>query len=284
MLDFIKKKKQEDEESEPELDESEEGEAETDDSKEKPQDSDKDKSSMRTAQISSDIEKIKASIEAFQEVRKSFTERFDRVSEEIGELRSMILDRDKIVHEIELHSVKASNLVESVQPEKLMSEIRRGEAKIEALRANIEGNETISERIMEEIKDIKKKIEFFGGIDEIISLSEDIKKELVEIKKVESFIKINSDKVQTIYAEMRARFQEMDIFRDDFEEIKANMEQNTKDVDFLKNKVLGLAEKDDLDRLMNKVQRYIEVLKDLEKKSSLTKDIDQLKELLDNIK
>jgi len=284
MLDFLKKKKKEDEESEPEPEEGEEGEAETDESKEKPKDSDKEKSSMGTARILSEIEKIKASLEAFQEVRKSFTERFDRVSEEIGELRSMILDRDKLVHEIELHSVKASNLVESVQPEKLMSEVRRGDAKIEALRANIEGNETISERIMEEIKDIKKKIEFFGGIDEIISLSEEIKKELVEIKKVEGFIKINSDKVQTIYAEMRARFQEMDIFRDDFEEIKASMEQNTKDVDFLKNKVLGLAEKDDLDKLMNKVQRYIEVLKDLEKKSSLTKDIDQLKELLDNIK
>jgi len=45
-----------------------------------------------------------------------------------------------------------------------------------------------------------------------------------------------------------------------------------------------LAEKSDLDKLISKVQRYVEALKDLEKKSSMTKDIDKLKGLLDGLK
>ena len=47
-------------------------------------------------------------VEGFAEVRKSFTERFSRVSEQIGELRSMILERDKSIQEIEKH-IFASN-------------------------------------------------------------------------------------------------------------------------------------------------------------------------------
>jgi hypothetical protein len=35
---------------------------------------------------------------------------------------------------------------------------------------------------------------------------------------------------------------------------------------------------------MNRVQRYVDALKDLEKKSSMTKDIDNLKELLEGLK
>jgi hypothetical protein len=45
-----------------------------------------------------------------------------------------------------------------------------------------------------------------------------------------------------------------------------------------------LAEKDELEKLMTKLQRYIEALKSIEKKSSMTKDLDQLKVLLEGLK
>jgi len=52
--------------------------------------------------IATEVDRIKASVEAFGEVRKSFTERFNRTSEQIGELRAMILDRDRTIQQIEL--------------------------------------------------------------------------------------------------------------------------------------------------------------------------------------
>ncbi len=118
---------------------------------------------------------MSASVDAFGEIRKSFSERFNRTSEQIGELRAMILDRDKSVQEIEIKAIKAHDLVDAVQPEKMMTEIQKQEAKIEALKANLEGNEAIMSRIMEELKDIKKKVEFFRGVEEIVKLSEETK-------------------------------------------------------------------------------------------------------------
>jgi chromosome segregation ATPase len=234
--------------------------------------------------LATEIDKLKAGQEAFAEVRNSFNERFTRTSEQIGELRSMILDRDRTIQEIELKAIKSSDLVQSVQPEKLMTEVQKQDVKLEALKANLEGNEAIMSKIMEEMRETRKKIEFFRGVEEIIKLSEEVKKELIEVKKIEGNINIQTDKVQTIYAEMRTKLQSLDAFNSDFQESKALVDQNMKDIEYLKTKIAGLAEKSELDKLVNKLQTYITSLKEIEKKTSLSKDIDQLKILIENLK
>jgi DNA repair exonuclease SbcCD ATPase subunit len=234
--------------------------------------------------LATEIDRIKISVEGFTEVRKSFTDRFTRISEQIGELRSMILERDKSIQEIELKAIKAHDLVESVHPEKIMTEVQKQDAKIEALKANLEGNESIMGRIMEELKEAKRKIEFFRGVEEIVKLSEEVKQELIEIKKVESKISINADKVETLYSEIRKKFQDIDSFNSELTELKVLTEQNSKDANFLKDKISRMADKDELNNLVNKVQRYVDALKELEKKSSLSKDISTLRTLLDGLK
>lgn len=242
------------------------------------------KTIMGVESLKAEIEKIKASVDAFGEIRKSFSERFNHISEGIGELRQMILERDKTIQEIELKALKASDLVSTVQPEKMMIEIQKQEAKIEALNANLEGNESIMDRVMEELKEAKRKIEFFRGVEEIVKLSEETKKELVEIKKVESRININADKVETLYAEMRKKFQRLDLFDSELKEMKVTSEQNLKDVGALKEKVGTLASKDELNMLVERVKKYIQVLKALEKRSSMTRDIDKLRGILEGLK
>jgi len=241
------------------------------------------KNAKNLTKLITEVERIKASVEGFAEIRKSFTERFARISEQIGELRNMILERDKTIQEIELKAIKSADLVEEVHPEKIMTEIQKQDAKIEALKANLEGNESIMERVMEELKETRRKIEFFRGVEEIVKLSEEVKKELIEIKKIESRITINTDKVETIYSEIRDKFRDIEGFKSELQEMKVQVEQNAKDIEFLKEKITNLVDKEELDKLVNKVQTYVDALKSLEKKSSLSKDIEQLKKLLEGL-
>ena len=240
--------------------------------------------SAQVTKLSTEIDKIKASVEGFEEIRKSLTERFTRISEQIGELRSMILERDKSIQEIELKAIKAYDLVEAVHPEKIMTEVQKQDAKAEALKANLEGNESIMNRVMEELKEAKRKIEFFRGVEEIVKLSEEVKKELIEIKKIESRININADKVETIYSEMRKKYKDIETFSSNLNELKVGQEQSSKDIGFLKDRVTQLVDKGELDKLVKKVQVYIDALKSLEKKSSLTKDVESLRTLLESLK
>jgi hypothetical protein len=234
--------------------------------------------------LQTELDRVKASVEAFTEVRKSFTERFSRTSEQIGELRGMILERDKSMQEIELKAIKAHDLVEAVQPDKIMTLVQKQDAKSEALKANLEGNEAIMDRVMEELKNVKQKIEFFRGVEEIIKLSEEVKKELIEIKKIESKISINTDKVETFYSEIRKKFQFVDEVESKLTEMSVSVAQNTKDTVSLKDKIKGLADKEEVDALVHKVQRYVDALKEIQKKSSLTKDIEEIKSIVDGLK
>jgi methyl-accepting chemotaxis protein len=124
---------------------------------------------------------------------------------------------------------------------------------------------------------------FFRGVEEIIRLSEEIKKELIGIKKIEGTINIQTDKVQTIYSDMRRKMQDLDDFNSQLQESKANIEQNSKELDSLKIKSLNFAEKEEVDKIIDKVQKYSESLKEIQKKTPLSRDIEKLKSLLGEI-
>lgn len=276
MFGFLKKKKEN-----PEQESSEEP------SEQKPKEEPikiSENASSDIVKLKTEIEKLKAGQEAFKEVRSSFSERFTRISEQIGELRSMILERDRTIQEIELKATKSADLVASVQPEKLMTEVQKQEVKIEALKANIEGNEAIMKRILDELGETRKKIEFFRGVEEVIKLSEEVKQELIEIKKIEGKINTQTDKVQTMYGEIRTRIQDLDSFKSELEDLKTTLEQNSKDIEFVKTKIGNLAEKSEIDKIMSKLQTYINSLNDLQKKTALSKDIEQLKLIMESIK
>lgn len=195
----------------------------------------------------------------------------------------MILDRDRTIQTLELKSIKAVDLVESIKPDKFMMDLERQNVKIEALKANLEGNEAIVDQVMEELKEMRRKISFFRGVEEIIKLSEEIKNELIGIKKIEGNINIQTDKVQTIYTEMRKKMQNLDNFNSQLQESKADIEQNSKDLDYLKTKIVNFAEKEELDKVLEKVQAYSDSLKEIQKKTPLTRDIERLKTLLGDI-
>jgi chromosome segregation ATPase len=284
MFNLFKKKKENDVDDAVANAQKEEEEAAKEDKKASQSTAVSQNASSDVLRLATEIDRIKVSVEGFQEVRKSFTDRFSRVSEQIGELRTMILERDKSIQEIELKAIKAHDLVESVHPEKIMTEVQKQDAKIEAIKANLEGNESIMGKIMEELKEAKRKIEFFRGVEEIVKLSEEVKQELIEIKKIESKISINTDKVETLYSEIRKKFQDIDSFNTELQESKVMTEQNIKDVNFLKDKISTMADKEELNKLVTRVQRYIDALKDIEKKSSLSKDISTLRTLLDGLK
>jgi len=282
VFKFLKSKKKEEENQEEELEESEVEKEETN-QKDSNLSSDSSSAAPSLLKLSTEVDRLKASQEAFQEVRKSFTERFNHISEQIGELRSMILERDRTIHTLELKSVKAIDLVESIKPDKFMMDLERQNVKIEALKANLEGNEAILDQVMEELKETRRKISFFRCIEEIIKLSEEIKKGLIGIKKIEGTINIQTDKVQTIYSEMRKKIQDLDTFNSQLQESKANIEQNSKDLDILKTKIINFAEKEEVDKILEKVQKYSDSLKELQKKTPLSRDIERLKTLLNEI-
>ncbi|MFH0874615.1 MAG: hypothetical protein V1859_01670 [archaeon] len=206
--------------------------------------------------LGAEIMKLKAQFDQFSELRKVFNERFTRINEQIGELRGMIMDTNRSMQDVEVKTVKAVDLVSAVQPDKLMVEVKKQDAKIEALKANIESNEAIMKSILDQLKDMRIQVSKFRGVDQIVSLSEDVKKELMNIKKVEATLERHSDKVEGIFMESQKRFQDFERVvnkQADFDkQVKAIQEQS----DQLKIKIPVFSTKKEMEDLQGKYNEF----------------------------
>jgi uncharacterized protein YoxC len=203
-----------------------------------------------------DISRLRAKVESFDELRKANQERFARLSEQIGELRGMILDTNRSVSQIEVKTTKTTDLVEAVQPDKLMIEVRKTDGKIEAVRANIESNEAMMKTIVAELKELRNRIAFFRGLEQVMKLNEEIKKELTGIQKTKATIERHADKSETIFSEMQGRFAEMDKFTGTLKDLKESVKQLNDANDTLKVQVVKKAERQEIEKLMKKFNEF----------------------------
>jgi hypothetical protein len=231
--------------------------------------------STGNAKLDIELTKIKAQIEGFAEVRKANSERFQRMSEQVGELRGMIMDTNKSIGEIEVKATKASDLVSSVQPEKLMIDVRKAEGKVDALHANIESNDTMLRNIMDELKIMRNQMKFYKGIEQVIALNDDVKKELMEMKKIEASAKRHADKIDTIFIDVNRKFSEFDKFNDVVKEIDRSFKVMQGDFDKIKVSVDNKEDKKEFINLVNKFNEFekhtTNIINLLDKKSKTIK-------------
>ncbi len=237
------------------MEESDEKEAEE---KKKEEDSNQINAGDATAiiKLTAGIEKLKAQLETYRELQKASIERFSVINEQVGGLRTMILDRDKDSKMLEAKATQAIDMVESVQPDKLMMELKKVDNRIEMIKSPIESNTAIIENTIKELKDIRTKFGTFKGIDESLKLGEEVKKAWVENKKIDANITKHSSKVETIYSEMWKKFKDFERFSSIVNDIDKGLKQITIEVDSMKIKMSSFSTKRDNETLMGKLEAF----------------------------
>ena len=195
------------------------------------------------------LERIATQIKALNEIREGNDERFARISEQMGEIRSMVIDNEKHMRDIEIKATKASDLVNAIKPETLSTEVKKIDAKVEAAKGKIEAGKSINDSIVEELKNIKRQMNLFKGTDAIFKLNEDVKKELINIQKIKAIIEGHADKIEQIFIEIQKNFSDFQKLGDKTENIAILSSGLQKELNNLKMKFQTLPNKKDLDNL-----------------------------------
>lgn len=216
----------------------------------------KEEDGLGDSKVAIEVSKLKAQMEGAVEQRKAVNERFSRNSEEMGELRSMIVETNKAVSRIEAATTRAIDMVESVKPDQLMIEVRKQDSKAEALKANIESNEMMMSDLMKELKEMRKKMDFYKGVEQVAKMNEEIKQELISMKKLESVIERHSNKVESIFLDVEKRYAEIDKFQDITKDLKRSFEKLQGDVDKLRVKIDSAADKKEVVKLLDKFKDF----------------------------
>ncbi|MBI3026938.1 hypothetical protein HYY70_02400 [Candidatus Woesearchaeota archaeon] len=256
MLFFKKKKKEEQQADNPEENTEPDPNAEPEVPVAAPPERASETGDLSLGKLTADVEKLKAQFTTFYELQKTTSERFSRINEQIGELRSMMIERDKSAQLLEAKATQAIDLVKTVQPDKLMIEMRKSDSKIEALRANLESTENIINNVVNELKEVKNKIMLFRGVEQVISLEEEAKKELLDVKKIQAIVERHADKVETIFTEMQKKFSDFAKFNDTVKDLDKSFKQISSEFDSIKIKISDLASKKEVENLISKFDDF----------------------------
>ncbi len=222
--------------------------------------------------LSAAVEELKAKVEAISELRKTDTERFTRISEEIGALREEILDKEKEVKDLSLKAAKAADAVSSLQPEKILAKVEKEGAKFESLHTKVAVIESLYQKLIEEVKEIRKQISMFRGVDEVIKLNKETLDNLKLIRRMAADVEKQADKVETFFIQSKKRQMEFSRLRDKAEEIDRSFRSIDKDISYVKTRAATITTQEDIKAMKEELNNSVSQQSD-----SLKKDIGELR-------
>lgn len=201
-----------------------------------------------------EMTRINATLESFKEIRKANAERFATINEQIGEIRGQVMDTNRNMGVLEVKVAKAADLVESVHPDKLMIQVQKSDGKVEALRGLIESKDAMIQNIMEQLKNMRNQIKVFKGIEEVLKLNEDVKTEVMNMKKLTATVERHSDRVENVFVESQKTFKEFNDLIGQMSIIKSQIKEVGEKADKLEVKSAKLIEKKEFERRLSDIE------------------------------
>ncbi len=213
--------------------------------------------------IQIELTKINATLDSFKEVNKSNSERFSTINEQMGEIRGQIMDTNRNLGHLEVKATKAADLVESVHPDRLMIQVQKMDGKIEAVRATGESKDAMMQNIMEQLKGVRNQMMIFKGIEQVIKLNEELKTEILSMKKVTALVERHSDKVENIFVETQKTFKEFNEFTSRIDSMKEEIKDLTQKIDKAEVQLQTFLKKKDFDSKFDKIERSDKHMKNI---------------------
>ncbi len=204
-----------------------------------------------------EIEKLKGRAESFKEMHQAANERFGRISEQLGELRSMILEREKDGKNLESSVTKAIDLVNEVHPETLIEELRKSDSKTEALKAKMDASEALYGGITKELGSLRSQMSVFRGLESVMQLSQEMKTVYTNVQKVQGIIERHSDKVENLFMTLQKKLAEVQKLAEKMDEMEISVGKAIKDTDSISARFSDTANKSELANLEQRINQRI---------------------------
>ncbi len=229
-----------------------------------------------------EIEKLGGKLELVDSFRPQVNERLNRVSEEIGDLRRMILDREKSQREIELNIDKFKEIMEEVSPEKFAMKIEKLNLEVDKSFAKIERNEKVFGSVDNELKSIRGSFEKIKSLENLVELSNKIKEDIDSIEHTKRYNERIAAKIESIFMEVNNKTADLTKNLSTIEKVDELTQELVKQQDGLNLKFNeDVIKKTDLDKFKNQLVQEVKNIgiKELPKEIS-----EKLKELEESLK
>ena len=194
-----------------------------------------------------DIERLKAVVETMKEGRKITDEKMQRSTESMGELRSIIYQREASLKDQEVKVGKLLDSVSQVDPEKVGMEMGKRDRDISNQGMRIERVERTIEALNETISRMRNVLVNIGSLESVINASKKVSENLQAMGMMKNNIEKSVDRVQSIYAELSERMEEFLLYRTKQDRMEDLVNELMRSVDDMNTKISRFITRDDLD-------------------------------------
>ena len=230
------------------------------------------KASPKPKQLEIEIQKLWAQVKVLREVMKMNDERFQRLSENIGDIRQRHVALEKDLNQLELKAKRSIELVEAVQPQKLLEEVKREDIKVMSVQAKTEANKKLLDHIIEKLRSIRSSIDAFKGTEAVMKLNKETMENLKNIGKIQARINQNSEKVEDIFVQVQKRYDKFLKLSDEFKALEKQFDEVMKRSNKFIVKTSNLVTKEELNKFRGDIESRFKSLEDLNKEMRVRKE------------
>jgi len=191
-------------------------------------------------------EKIEGKLASFEESKGRIDDRIMRVSEQVGELRSMLLEREKSFGLLEADFEMIKDVFEDVKPSEFAKELDKKEKSILESRVHIEKLENMMEHLSEEVGEFRKILEKIKSFENLVDIAREINEKITGIDEAREYTKRLAAKTESIFAELNKQLMGMEEYKGKIEQNSELAHEVVRSVDDLAVKLGGSVNKEEL--------------------------------------
>jgi DNA repair exonuclease SbcCD ATPase subunit len=242
------------------------------------------------------LEKVDGKIDIMDRFRNDFTERTTQLAEEIGELRSMVMERERALDKVTAEFEMVKDAVADIRPQKIKKELDKRELETMEDRAKIEKIEIMVKTLSEENKSFRGKMEKIKSFENLVELSYELDRKISEMKEIKTYADMMASKVESIFSELNDKVSQLESQREKIDKMDELTIEMTKMLDEVSLKLTKFVEQKDLKDLKKTLEEDFKkmsvakvaggktvILPDVDAKiSELSSKVDKLKLIIES--
>ena len=198
-------------------------------------------------EVSARLDKLEGKVELISEIREKVDESIRAVTEQIAELRTMILDREKAMSKMELEFEKIKALFKEIDPSEWTKRLERLDAKIEENSARIEKIESFNKTILKETQRARELVDKIKSFENLVEIAKKVDEKIKGIEETKLYADRLAAKIETIFKSMNEQYMDFVRSKEKIERVDEIIRDLVPAVDKLEIELEKKADKKDLE-------------------------------------
>ena len=193
------------------------------------------------------VEKLKNELDTLKELKFQSDEKIGDVVEKLGEIRSLLFQRDSLIKETELKVKKLEDIVADINPISILKEMEKRKQEILQVQAKTEKAEEINKISIEDIKKLKEILQNIKSVENLQKILTEIQDLVSKAHSTRADMDRLAGKTERFYLETENRVREFPSYKAKVEQVDELSKEIMKSVDDIHIKLGNLVQKSDLE-------------------------------------